>query len=189
MDERVLHPESTLISMRPMTPNDVPFIFDIRHSERGKWLNTTSPDIRDQYTYFDTYLQRFRDGDEIYYMIHDKRRSQDVGIVRMTRIAETEGFGWEGLVLKPETTPGCAIDVAASVYSMGFDWLGRTECGPWKVLKTNTRVMRMHQMMGVARTVGEDENNLLVSVTRENFYSGIEALRKRGFGRIHDEHK
>lgn len=173
--------------MRPMTTDDVQFIFDIRHSERGQWLNTTSPDIRDQYKYFENYLNRFRDGDEIYYMIRDKRCSHDVGIVRMTRISETVGFGWEGLVLTPAATPGCAIDVAATVYSLGFDLLGRSECGPWKVLKTNTRVMRMHQMMGVARTVGEDENNWFVSVTRDNFYSGINSLRRRGFGRIHDD--
>lgn len=187
MDKRLLTPESTLISMRPMTIDDVEFIFRIRHSERGQWLNVTSPDIKDQYIYFENYLQRFRAGDEIYYMIHDKGRGLDSGIVRMTRILETEGFGWEGLVLQPETTPGCAIDVAATVYSMGFDWLGRNECGPWRVLKANSRVMRMHQQMGVARQVGEDENNWLVSVNREDFTHGIESLRRRGFGRIHND--
>lgn len=184
MDDRLLRPESTLVSMRPMTVDDVQYIFDIRHSARGRWLNTTSPDIGDQYIYFEKYLERFHDDDEIYYMIRDKRREQDTGIVRMTRLSESVGFGWEGLVLEEETTPGCAIDVAAVVYSMGFDWLNRETCGPWKVLKSNTRVMRMHQMMGVARAIGEDETNWLVSVTRENFYSGIQSLRRRGFGRI-----
>lgn len=186
MDERLLNPESTLVRMRPAQVEDVPFIFNIRHSQRGQWLNATSPDIADQYIYFDQYLKRFEANDEIYYMINDKRLNRDVGIVRMTRISESTGFGWEGLVMEPDTTPGCALDVASTVYSMGFDWLGRSECGPWKVLKRNTRVMRMHDMMGVARKVGEDPENWLVSVKRYDFEAGVAFLRKRGFGRIHD---
>jgi hypothetical protein len=170
--------------MRPAQVEDVPFIFDIRHSQRGQWLNATSPDIADQYVYFDNYLKRFEQNDEIYYMINDKRQNRDVGIVRLTRISETRGFGWEGLILEPDATPGCAIDLSASIYSIGFDWLNREECGPWKVRKGNG-VMRMHTFMGVARTVGEDEDHWLVSVQRADFDDGIGRLRKRGFGRIH----
>ena len=187
MDNRILNPESTLIRMRPATVEDVPFIFGIRHSVRGQWLNTTSPDIADQYTYFENYLNRFEENEEIYFVIFDKKLNRDVGIVRMTRIGERDGFGWEGLVMDPETTPGSALDVAATVYSMGFDWLERAECGPWKVLKSNSRVMRMHEMMGLAKTVDEDDLNWIVSVKRDDFVAGIEQLRRRGFGRINDE--
>lgn len=184
MDERLLHPESTLVRMRPAQVEDVPFIFDIRHSQRGQWLNATSPDIADQYVYFENYLKRFDADDEIYYMINDKRQNRDVGIVRLTRISERTGFGWEGLVIDSEATPGCAVDLSASIYSIGFEWLNREECGPWKVRKGNS-VMKMHAFMGVARTVGEDEHHWHVSVQKEDFLNGIERLRKRGFGRIH----
>jgi hypothetical protein len=187
LDRRLLSPESTLIRMRPATIEDVPYIFDIRHSERGQWLNATSPDIADQYSYFRSYEMRFNASDEVYFIIFDKKLGRDTGIVRMTRISETENFGWEGLVMEPETTPGCAIDVSATIYSLGFELLGRNECGPWKVLKSNSRVMKMHEVMGVAKKRDEDILNWIVSVEREDFLVGIEKLRKRGFGRIHDE--
>jgi hypothetical protein len=187
LDERLLNTESSLIKMRPATVEDVPFIFDIRHSPRGQWLNVTSPEIADQYSYFDKYLQRYENGDEIYFMIHDKKKGRDSGIVRMTRILEPKNFGWEGLVMTPDSTPGCALDVAASIYSMGFDWLERDECGPWKVLKANVRVMRMHELMKIARKIGEEDLNWLVSVKKSDFVVGIDSLRARGFGRIHDE--
>lgn len=186
MDRRLLSPESSLIRMRPATVEDVPYIFDIRHSLRGQRLNVTSPDIADQYSYFEQYLQRYENCDEIYFMIFDKKLGRDTGIVRMTRMLEAENFGWEGLVMEAITTPGCALDVAASIYSMGFDWLRRDECGPWKVLKSNTRVMRMHEMMNVAKKVGEDDFNWFVSVKEPEFVAGIGSLRAKGFGRIHD---
>ena len=187
MHSQLLSPQSSLIRMRPATIADVPFIFNIRHSQRGQWLNATSPNIADQYSYFEQYLQRYENGDEIYYVIFDKKLGRDTGIVRMTRILEEVNFGWEGLVMEPVTTPGCALDVAASIYSMGFDWLNRSECGPWKVLKSNIRVMKMHEMMNIAKKVGEDDLNWLVSVAKPDFVAGIGSLRARGFGRIHEE--
>ena len=186
MDNRILNPESTLIRMRPLTQLDVPFVFDIRHSKRAQLLNPTSPDIADQYLYHENYLERFSSGDEVYYMIHDKKLNRDVGIVRMTRIGERDGFGWEGLVMDPETTPGSAVDVAATVYSMGFEWLRKEECGPWVVPRGLKRVMKMHEMMGIARKIGEDDASWFVSAKKADFEVKIEKLRNKGFGRIHD---
>jgi len=186
LDKRLLNPESTLIRMRPLTQLDVPFVFEIRHSERAHLLNPTSPDIAVQYSYYENYLERFKSGDEIYYMIHDKKSNLDVGVVRMTRILASNTFGWEALVMKPESTPGCAIDVATSIFSMGFEWLNKEECGPWIVPMGNKRVMKMHEMMEIARKVGEDESGWFVSAKRADFQAKIEKLRNRGFGRIHD---
>lgn len=179
-------PESSLIQMRPATIDDVPYTFAIRHSLRAKTLHPTSPDIADQYKYFELYLQRFESGDEIYFIIFDKKLGRDTGIVRMTRILEKENFGWEGMIMEPTSTPGSATDVAASIYSMGFDWLGRNECGPWKVLKSSKRVLKWHEIMSVAKVVGEDDKYWIVSVKRADFRAGIGSLRSRGFGRVHD---
>jgi len=187
LDKRLLNPESTLIRMRPLTESDIPFVFDIRHSERAHLLNPTSPDISDQYLYYENYLERFFSGDEVYYMICDKKLDADVGVVRLTRILEERSFGWEALVMKPETTPGCAIDVAATIFSMGFEWLSKEECGPWVVPKANKRVMKMHEMMEIAGKIGEDDARWFVSAKKADFEMKIEKMRNRGFGRIHDK--
>ncbi len=186
MDKRLLNPESTLIRMRPLTESDIPFIFEIRRSDRSTKMNPTSPEISDQYSYFERYLDRFNSGDEIYYMIHDKKLDRDIGVVRMTEILGEKHFGWESLILKSESTPGCFLDVSASIYAMGFEWLKKEECGPWVVMKSNERVMKVHEMIDIARKVDEDDMRWFVSVKKIDFEGKIEKLRRKGFGRIHD---
>lgn len=186
MDKRLLNPESTLIRMRPLTESDIPFVFEIRRSERSTMMNPTSPDIAEQYSYFEKYLDRLNNGDEIYYMIHDKKLNLDIGVVRLTEIRREKVFGWESLILKSESTPGCFLDISASIYAMGFEWLEKEECGPWVVMKSNERVMKVHEVIDIARKVDEDDLRWFVSAKKSNFEVKIEKLRRRGFGRIHD---
>ena len=101
MNSELLNIKSKHIELRPATREDVPLIFELRRSERGSWLNTTSGDIALQYEYFERYLDRFLEGSEIYYVIIDRVAGEEVGIFRLTQINEEYGFGWEGLVMKP----------------------------------------------------------------------------------------
>lgn len=186
IDPALLTIETRLIRLRPATQDDVPLIFALRRSERGSWLNPTSPDIADQYRYFSSYEQRFRVGDEIYFVMEDKRQSRDAGVTRVTRIRESERFGWEGLIIDSNATPGCAIDLTLAVYAWGFNRAAKQICGPWGVLKNHSRVNRLHAAMGIAEIVGEDEKYWFYEVRAERFRERYPALAKRGLGMIVD---
>jgi hypothetical protein len=72
LDSQLLHICSKHLVLRPATRRDVPLIYSLRRSERGRNLNHTDPDIEVQYKYFENYLKRFESGEEIYYVIVDR---------------------------------------------------------------------------------------------------------------------
>ena len=182
MNERTHHFETRLISIRPATRSDVPLIFGLRRSERGNWLNPTSPDIDDQYEYFDRYHGRFAAGEEIYFVMFDKRREVDCGITRVTRLHSPDRFGWEGLIIDKNATPGCAVDLTTLIYLWGFSIAEKNVCGPWGVLKHHDRVNQLHKAMGVAKVTSEDDNYWYYEVYRKDFLEWYPRFSKRGFG-------
>ena len=182
MDERLLLVESKHLIFRPATVDDVPLIFDLRHSVRGKMLNHTSQDIADQYSYFESYKKRFEDGQEIYYVIRDKNIDLDVGIFRLTNIDKSTSVGWEGLVIGERSSPFLAVDICASVYEISFNILGRSELGPWKVRPDNAVMIGIHNYMKVARQISEIDNRLVYQVKHGSYTSRRHWLHNRGFG-------
>lgn len=182
MDERLLLVESKHLIFRSATVDDVPLIFDLRHSVRGKILNHTSPDIADQYSYFESYKERFEEGREIYYVIRDKKVDLDVGIFRLTNIDKSICVGWEGLVIGERSSPFLAVDICASVYEMSFKILGRSELGPWKVRPDNSVMIKIHNYMKVARQISEIDNWLIYLVEHDWYISRRHWLHSRGLG-------
>lgn len=176
------HFETRLVSIRPALVSDVQLIFDLRRSERGNWLNPTSPNIGDQYEYFEKYLHRFESGNEIYFIMFDKRRGVDCGITRVTKLLHPTIFGWEGLIIDENATPGCAIDLTTLIYLWGFTVAAKETCGPWGVLKHHERVNRLHSIMGVAEIIGEDERYWYYEVTAKSFRDWYPKFSRRGFG-------
>ena len=174
--------EARLVSIRPALRTDVPLIFELRRSERGGWLNPTSPDICDQYEYFDKYQMRFDSGDEIYFVMRDKRRGVESGVTRVTELLTPNKFGWEGLIIDKDTTPGCAIDLTTLIYLWGFTIAAKEKCGPWGVLKHHHRVNQLHAMMGVAQKIGEDDIYWYYEVDKQDFQEWYPKFSKRGFG-------
>jgi hypothetical protein len=182
IDDHLLNIQSRLVSLRPANLEDVPLIYRLRHSARGKWLNPTSTDIQVQYEYFKGYLSRHAAGDEIYYVIHDIRQSRDVGVTRVTNLRTPLRFGWEGLIIDDQATPGVALDVTITIYATGFFGAGKTICGPWKVLRNHTRVNQFHQRMNVARVIGSDERFFVYEVKLEDFRREWNRLSRQGLG-------
>ena len=177
-----LEVQTGIISMRPVLQSDARLIYDLRHSKRGSWLKPTSTDIRDQEKYLKDYLIRFEDNDEVYYVIRDLKLGLDLGVTRITKLNEPEIFGWEGLIISEEASPGVAIDLVYSIYKIGFELLGKKLCGPWGVRKDSERVIRLHQVMGIAEIVSEDEVYWFYHVTSESFFRSQRYFESRGFG-------
>lgn len=184
MDSRLLKIDASIVTLRAAEVSDVPFIFELRRLERSNFMYPISPEIRLQYDYFQKYIERYIAGEEIYFIIFDKIMGSYNGLLRLTRINETSGFGFESLIMKLASTPGAAIDAIAAVYAIGFKYLGREICGPFLVPKENSRVIKLHHAMGVARQIDEDQQFLHFSVTRDDYLSGEGRLTRMGFGNI-----
>jgi hypothetical protein len=184
LDDKLLFINTPHLTMRPAIRDDVPLIFDLRLSKRGKILNFTSPDIKDQYIYFDAYLERYALNKEIYYVISDKKSNSDVGIFRLTKIDDQNSIGWEGLVVHPATPPFFAIEICATVYEIVFALLNRNELGPWKVRAENKVMIKIHDYMNVVTSEPTEENQLVYKITRDNFLNRRNWLHQRGFGLI-----
>lgn len=187
MNSDLLNIKSKHIELRPATREDVPLIFELRRSERGSWLNSTSDDISLQYEYFERYLDRFLEGSEIYYVIIDRELGGEVGIFRLTRIDEEHGFGWEGLVMKPNTSPNAPIDICATVYELGFMKLNRQICGPWTIKHGNRPMLTIHKYMNTAFEVDSDSEVLFYAVAREDYLRRRDWLQRRSYGVIEHE--
>ena len=182
-----LNIQTRLISMRPVLRSDAKLIYDLRHSKRGSWLKPTSTDIRDQEKYLENYQIRFEGRDEVYYVIKDLRQGSDVGVTRITNLNEPNTFGWEGLIIAEEASPGVAIDLVFSVYKIGFMLLGKKICGPWGVRKDSSRVDRLHQVMNIAEKVSEDNEYWFYHVTIDSFLRSQKYFESRGFGNFVDQ--
>lgn len=186
LDSRLLRVTSQHLSIRPVTAADVPFIFELRRSERGQFLNSTDPDIARQYEYFASYLERFDAGDEIYYVICDNQTNVKCGIFRLTRITAAPKIGWEGLILNKSASPMVGIDICATVYEIAIFVLGREELGPWAIKPNNRPMLRIHEYMSTAFEVQRDDESLWYSVKSEDYLRRREWLQRRGFGVIND---
>jgi hypothetical protein len=179
-----LNIRSGLISMRPVVETDAKLIYDLRHSQRGKWLRPTSIDIRDQAKYISDYITRFEKRDEVYYVIADLCTGSEVGVTRITNLNSTEFFGWEGLIISEAASPGVAIDTIFLIYKIGFQLLGKKVCGPWGVRKDSLRVNRLHQIMSMAEIISEDSDFFYYSVSSKSFGQRQNYFESRGFGKI-----
>lgn len=182
INDELLFVESELISLRPANRSDVPLIYALRRSSRAKFLNPTSPDISHQYEYYENYLMRHNSGDEIYFVICDKRQKRDVGVTRVTNLTQHGRFGWEGLVIDSDATPGVAIDAIVTIYATGFLGAKKSVCGPWKVPKGHLRVQRLHKNMGIAKIIDTEREHFIYQALREDFVREWPKFVKQGFG-------
>lgn len=175
---------SSIVALRTMTRDDVPLVYQLRHSRRGQWLQPTPLDIGEQYKYFDEYLTRHSNGDEIYFVIQEQQTGRDIGVTRATKLLADGRFGWEGLIIDSSAIPGAAIDTTLAIYSFGFLGLRKEVCGPWKVLKRHSRVNALHSRMGVAECVGEEGDYYVYEVYVSRFLSSIARFNRQGFAVI-----
>ena len=182
MEARLLNLETKNVKIEPLHYEDIEFLYDLRSGTRSKFMRSISPDINDQYSYFQGYLERFNKETEIYYLITDKITGDRAGVVRLTEIDNDVTFCWESMVTKIGTRAVVAIDAICLIYFAGFKILGRKLCSPFSVLKQNERVIKLHEIMGLANRVGEEDDKWLYHVTEESYASGIGRLSRMGFG-------
>ena len=186
MDSNLLCLETKNTRLEPLTKGDVEFLFELRRGLRSVSMKPISPQIDEQYFYFEKYQEKFAEGTEIYYKIIDKSTGIRAGVVRLTEINKEETFCWESLVTTAETRPIVAIDTFCLIYRAGFEILHRKLCSPFTVPKLNTRVIKLHELMGMADRVGEVDDYWMYQVTNEKYKNGIVRMIRLGFGVVND---
>ncbi|MHC8733884.1 hypothetical protein ACYVU7_11800 [Arenicellales bacterium IMCC56312] len=169
---------------------DAELIVTLRAPREGNYLKPSVNTIENQKDYLAAYLDRYQARKEIYYKILDSKKGKYSGVVRLTQLDQECDFGWESLVVSKDATPILGIDAMMAIYSLGFDFLKRNRCGPWEVDKNHSRMMKIHELLGIADTCGATGSHFLIQVKAINYHRLKGIVRSR-FGlseiRFHDE--
>jgi hypothetical protein len=176
--------QSRFLELHPIIREDIPFIYDLRTQTPNNFLNPISSDIAEQYAYYEKYLEKYNRGSEIYYKILDKAKKRYCGVVRLTEIDEAHVFNWQSLVVAKDSSPQIGIDIMLVIYSLGFENLNRSICGPWPVDLRFKEIFSIHKFIGMTDLQGQDENFASLVVTKERFLEKIGMFRARGLGVI-----
>lgn len=166
----------------------MPFVYDLRREGREQFLNPIPEGIEHQYAYFDQYLPQFEAGEQIYYLIRDLQKDEDVGVVRLTDLKADSWYNWHSLIVRTSASPQVGIDICIMFYAIGFDILGKDRCGPWPVRRTFEKMIRIHRIMKMAKAVSEDDEYFQYQVLRPDYEEHAPALRRTSFGVIKGIH-
>ena len=121
---------------------------------------------------------------QIYYKVYDLKENTFIGVFRLTGLNNDLIFNWESAVFKKKCTPNIFLDTMLMTYRIGFEFLKRKECGPWKVKKNNSRMMKLHSIMGMVKIIEEDDKYYFVSVKKEDYFFRIKKFKNFRFGRL-----
>ena len=164
---------------------DAEFILKLRTEERkDNYLMSTDKNLEKQKEYLISSRKKFLLEEEIYFKIYDLAKNKFSGFVRLTEIQSETNFGWESAVLDKSSSPNLFIDVMLMIYRIGFDFLGRDLCGPWKVKKGFQKMMKIHEIIGMVDIINENEDHYEISVQKEKYREKIDYYLARGLGSI-----
>ncbi len=164
--------------------NDAGLIFDLRTKREDNFLKITNGTVDDQKKYLEGYYKRFADREEIYYKILDLKTQKFSGILRLTQIQDDGVFNWQSFVVSSETSPNMPLDAMLMIYRIGFEFLSCEKCGPWEVDKEFVKMMKIHNLIKMAKIVDENEKYYLVAVQKSDYENNINKFLKMSYGRL-----
>ena len=132
---------------------DASLIYKLRFRKKNNYLHKTSGNIEDQKKYLKAYFKKFEKQEEIYYKVFDVKKSNFMGVLRLTELNSKTVFNWESAVFDEESSPNLFIDSMLMVYRIGFEYLERDQCGPWKVKKDFDSMMKIHDLIKMAKSI------------------------------------
>jgi hypothetical protein len=162
--------------------NDAQLIFDLRTKRKENYLKKTKGNVQDQKKYIKKYLLKFRQKKEIYYKIFDPKINKFAGVLRLTNLEMEKKFSWESYVVSEDCTPITTLDAMLTIYSLGFEYLNSDICGPWAVDRENKRVSKLHDNIGMAKIVNEDEKYAYYSIIKNDYEARINYFMKMNLG-------
>lgn len=156
---------------------DANLLLKFRTSPHAATLSPVSAGLDQQENYISSYLSRHKSGVETYFKICDRQNGNIVGLVRVFGLGPGPTFNWSSLLIARDCQPFLPIDVIVAVYSIGFEYFGKTTCGPFPVRSNARRVLKLHQSLGLTTIdrVDSDGTSFLscdaeTSMNRRNSY-------------------
>lgn len=165
--------------------NDAEDILKLRTEEReDNHLMPTENSLQNQKEYLTIYKKRFDLQEEIYFKVFDVVKKQFLGFVRLTEIQSKNSFGWESVVLDKTSSPNLFVDLMLMIFKIGFDYLERDICGPWKVSKEFKKMMKIHEFIGMTEIMTENENFYELIVRKERYLERANYFKRKNLGLI-----
>ena len=165
--------------------NDSEYILKLRLEERDdNFLMPTESSLEKQKEYYYHYKKKFDCKEEIYFKIYDVSRKEFSGFVRLTNISSETYFNWESAILDKKSSPNLFLDIMLMIYRIGFNFLDREICGPWKVKKDFKKMMKIHSLIGMYEHVSEDENFFNIQVKKDNYLMRNDYFSKKNLGNL-----
>lgn len=165
------------VNLREVRVEDAEFIFDLRRSEKARYLDAISDNVEDQINYIKNYLIK----DNEWYFIVENKKFQPLGTLRISHVGK-EKITLGSLDIKNNDKnyfvigAWLMIDNATSEESIEGEYLLKRyafevlnlEKNYFDVRKGNKRVLNFHKMYG-ASVINEDDENYYFELTKENF--------------------
>jgi hypothetical protein len=176
--------ETTFIRMEEVGIEDALLVISLRSSRDDSALSPVSASISEQRNYLEKYSERRSRNEEVYLKIFSRDVPDNpVGLVRITELNAQDRFSWESLIIKKGVPPAVVLDTVVSIYSIGFITLGKSICGPWQVPASAPRVKKVHESMGMAELINENDDAFLFVVTRRAFQKKIGFFNRSNLGK------
>lgn len=176
--------KSTLCFFRPVDLSDSEQIVRFRNSAPSGSLSPGARTKDEQDLYLRDYFKKHKDKQETYIAAVSNKTGEAVGFFRI-RTLEGGVFNWDSLVAKPESSIAERIDIILGAFGWGFKLQTLDRCGPFPVLLSNSRVILLHQRMGIAERTSVDETSAWFQATRTQYQREMDKTwRHRGLGLV-----
>lgn len=185
MSIEILTWKSALCVFRPVDLSDAEQIVRFRNSARSGSLSPGAHTKSQQEDYLRDYFEKNKNGSEVYVAAETVKNREAIGFFRIRTDDATGVFNWDSLAVKAESTVTERIDIILSAYGWGFELQSLNRCGPFPVLLSNPRVIKLHQQMGIAENTAVDDRSIWFQATRPRYQFEMEKRwRRRGLGLV-----
>lgn len=167
-----------------VTEADAEFIFNLRNNHQASFLRKSGGNLLDQKKYLSNYEQKFINGEEIYYKVRNRINSNVEAVVRLTELKNFPIFNWESLISVEGSDPTTPIEVMLTIYKLGFEILGCKQCGPWDVDKEHSSMQKIHEIVGMAKSISETDKYLKYAVFKQDYEARIAKFNRMGFAQL-----
>ena len=168
----------------PVEINDAKFTYDLRKQSGGRFLKEIGPTVESQRVYLEKYMVNYRMKKEIYFKMLDFKEEEFVGVTRFCELDNDCKFGFESGIMRENCSPNIYIDAMFMCFKMGFDMLGRKFSGPWYVDSRNSRMIKFHEKIGIAKLVEVKNGFHIFEAHSDDYFAKVGRFEKINFGLI-----
>jgi RimJ/RimL family protein N-acetyltransferase len=161
---------------RHATVEDSEFLLGLRLDPlRNQNISATSGELKSQILWMESYLKRYNQGCEAYFIIEVDGQPQ--GTLRLyDYLSDQDSFCWGSWIIRPGAPALTAYQSAILVYDLAFGSLKFTRAH-FDVRQANISVWKFHEKMG-AKLVREDTQDRFYDYTVEEYKMSRIRLKK-----------